>query len=86
MRPSHFIIGGAQRSATTYLTQALAAHPDIHFAQPMRPEPKWFLQADSADRGYAAYVERFFGAAKPGQVRGEKSTSYLDHPASAARI
>ena len=38
-----FIIGGAPRSGTTWLTAALDRHPDIWVAKPLRPEPKFFL-------------------------------------------
>lgn len=79
----HFVIAGAQRSATSWLARMLALHPDIAMARPMRPEPKYFLRPgpDDAD----AYRREFF-AGTDAVVLGEKSTSYIEHPDSAERI
>lgn len=81
MRRHFFIIGG-QRCATTLLWQALDAHPDIEMAQPLRPEPKYFLS--DAPRSREDYARRFFSADTP--LRGEKSTSYSDRDEALTRI
>lgn len=79
----HFVIAGAQRSATSWLHAVLDRHPGIAMAKPMRPEPKYFLRDGPLDR--AAYRTEFFaGADAP--LLGEKSTSYIEHPAAADRI
>lgn len=79
----HFVIAGAQRSATSWLAGVLDRHPDIAMARPMRPEPKYFLRpgADDAE----AYRAEFFAGAGA-SLLGEKSTSYIEHPGAAARI
>lgn len=77
----HFLIAGAQRCGTTYLRTLLAEHPDIAMAEPIRPEPKVFLEPSPGDAAW--YRRAFFAHARPGQLLGEKSTSYLDHPAAA---
>jgi len=84
----HFIIGGAQRSATTYLTHILDTHPEIEQAKPVRPEPKFFLKLDEYTEGYAGYLNRYFSHVAPSEnkVLGEKSTSYIEYPAAAERI
>ena len=84
----HFIIGGAQRSATTYLTRVLDAHPEIEQAKPVRPEPKFFLKPEEYEEGYAGYLSRYFSHVddKTGKVLGEKSTSYIEHEVAARRI
>ncbi len=84
----HFIIGGAQRSATTYLTRILDAHPEIEQAKPVRPEPKFFLKPEEYDEGYTGYISRYFDHIddKAGKLLGEKSTSYIEHEIAAQRI
>lgn len=84
--PRHFIIGGAQRSATTYLYKLLDQHPSITMARPMRPEPKYFIRPDYK-ASLASYHEACFAEA-PAEAEwlGEKSTSYIEHPIAAERI
>lgn len=82
----HFFIAGAQRSGTTYLYRLLAQHPEIEMAEPVRPEPKFFLSEDLCAQGQAFYEQGWFGR-KPGAwLRGEKSTSYIESPLAAQRI
>lgn len=80
---SNFIVVGAQRSGSTYLYNLLAQHPDIAMAQPIRPEPKYFLNRTADEVDLDAYVSQFFADAKDGQMLGEKSTSYYESPAAA---
>lgn len=82
--PEHFLICGAQRSATTYLYEVFDQHPDIAMAKPMRPEPKYFIRPRAHD-DLDEYRQTFFAGADA-QWLGEKSTSYIEHPAAAARI
>lgn len=79
----HFVVAGAQRCGTTYLRTLLAEHPDIAMAEPARPEPKVLLDPDRVARGAEWYRATYFPHAVPGQLLGEKSTSYLDVPAVA---
>jgi hypothetical protein len=81
----HFLVIGAQRCGTTWLATQLDAQPGVAMARPVRPEPKVFLADLEAGHDLAWYERTFFGHASEGQVLGEKSTSYLDHPAAAAR-
>jgi hypothetical protein len=82
--PEHFFICGAQRSATTYLYRMLDQHPEIAMAKPMRPEPKYFIRPDRRD-DLGEYRHAFFDGARARWL-GEKSTSYIEHPAAAERI
>jgi hypothetical protein len=84
--PPHFIIGGAPRSGTTWLYEVLRRHPEIYLAQPVRPEPKFFLVDSLYAKGLACYREQWFSQAPPGRVAGEKSTNYLEGRETAARI
>lgn len=83
---SHLVVVGAQRCGTTYLADLLAAHPGVALAEPRRPEPKVFLDDAVVERGRQWYEQTYFAHAAPGQLLAEKSTSYLDHPASAGRM
>lgn len=87
MEPTqHFVVIGAQRSGTTYLREQLDAHPRITMARPATPEPKVFLDDAVLAGGQQQYLRRFFGRAGPGQLLGEKSTSYLERPDAIARM
>jgi len=54
-----FIVG-AQRCGTTYLCHALGQHPQITVAQPLRPEPKFFLQESEVAKGRQYYLTKHF--------------------------
>ncbi len=77
-----FIIGG-QRCGSTLLRRVLNTHPDIRFLEPERPEPRSFI-GTTAPRSASEYLSRFGNIDV--SVFGEKSTSYLDRPDSAAAI
>lgn len=79
-----FIVG-AQRCGTTYLYHLLDSHPQIAMAHPVRPEPKIFL-SDDVTGDPEAYDRQMFVGRLPTRVRGEKGTSYLEHPAALDRI
>jgi len=84
--PEHFFIAGAQRSATTYLYQLCAAHPQIEMAKPVKPEPKFFLLDSLYELGMEHYKNTYFSE-KPGvKALGEKSTSYMSYEKVAQRI
>ncbi|MDG2237068.1 MAG: sulfotransferase [Arenicellales bacterium] len=80
-----FAIVGAQRCGTTWLYSRLEHHPDITMAKPVRPEPKFFLDAQCIATGKSAYLQRYFSAVQSGII-GEKSTSYLEYPAAGEAI
>lgn len=83
----HFLVIGAQRCGTTYLRTLLDEHPGILMASPVVPEPKVFLTDEVVARGLGWYRATWFAAAAGHDdlVLGEKSTSYLEDPAAAAR-
>jgi hypothetical protein len=72
---SNFIIVGGQRCGTTWLYNALEAHPDIEMAKPVKPEPKYFLQELVTSK---EYFKKFFSDSD-NKVFGEKSTSYYEN-------
>lgn len=83
---NHFIIVGAQRSGTTGLYHLLAQHPDICMANPIRPEPKFFLREDAVTRGREDYLAQHFSHHKGESLLGEKSTSYIEREDAVSRI
>jgi len=86
LRLPDFIIGGAPRSGTTWLYELLDRHPEVHMAQPVKPEPKFFLVDHIYDKGLGFYSDTWFKSAAEGRLAGEKSTDYLESAAAAARI
>jgi hypothetical protein len=82
----HFLVIGAQRCGTTWLATQLDAQPGVAMARPVRPEPKVFLDDLGPSQDLAWYEATWFGHATPGQVLGEKSTSYLDRPDAIPRV
>ncbi len=86
LRLPEFIIGGAPRSGTTWLYNALARHPRIYMALPVQPEPKFFLIDALYGKGLAHYSRAWFAKAPDHCVCGEKSTNYLENAVTATRI
>lgn len=80
-----FLIGGAPRAGTSWLSRVLDHHPDIYMAKPERPEPKFFLIDDLYEQGLAYYAS-WFADAPNGSMKGEKSTNYLESAVAADRI
>jgi len=75
-----FLIVGAAKSATTSLHAYLRQHPSIFM--PLYKEPHFFSYADTEFNGSlrAKTVRQyrdFFGPARPFQIIGEASTTYL---------
>jgi hypothetical protein len=75
-----FIIGGAPRSGTTFLAEALLRHPDVFMAQPLIPEPKVFLGYRQPLDTYRERYRHLFAQAPPQLLRGEKTANYLENP------
>lgn len=82
----HFFIIGAQRCGTTYLYHLLAEHPEIDMAQPVRPEPKFFLRDDLYAQGIDYYERHYFSGKAGAWLKGEKTTSYIESVQVARRL
>lgn len=81
-RPARqFFIVGVQRCGTTWLARCLDRLCGVEMARPLRPEPKHFLTNDPGPDGVGAYLAAHYSG-RPAIARGEKGTSYLDHPRS----
>jgi hypothetical protein len=81
-----FIIAGAPRSGTTWLYMLAQRHPELAMAEPMVPEPKFFLVCELWRRGVDYYSKKWFDPLPTGRVLGEKSANYLESPEVAERI
>jgi hypothetical protein len=81
-----FIIAGAPRSATTWLYLLARRHPQLAMAEPMVPEPKFFLVDELWQRGVDYYSKKWFNPLPVDRTLGEKSTNYLEAPEVAERI
>jgi hypothetical protein len=86
MELKHFFIAGAQRSGTTYLYHLCAEHPQIEMAQPVKPEPKFFMVDSLYERGLGYYQNTYFKGKAGALILGEKSTSYIEVEKAAERI
>jgi hypothetical protein len=81
-----FIIAGAPRSGTTWLYLLAQRHPQLAMAEPMVPEPKFFLVDERWQQGVDYYSTKWFDPLPAGRILGEKSTNYLEAPEVAERI
>ena len=81
-----FIVAGAPRSGTTWLYMLAQRHPQLAMAQPMAPEPKFFLVDELWQRGLDYYSSKWFEPLPAGRLLGEKSANYLESPVVAARM
>jgi hypothetical protein len=86
LRLPDFLIGGAPRSGTSWLSTALDRHPAVYLAKPARPEPKFFLVDSLYAKGLEYYARTWFADVPDGRVAGEKSTDYLESAEAADRI
>lgn len=86
MREPTFVIAGAQRCGTTTLYHLLAGHHQVYMANPVRPEPKFFLNPDPTPEDRENYLRTWFAGASDERAVGEKSTSYLETPGAARRM
>jgi hypothetical protein len=55
-------------------------------AQPLQPEPKFFLIDELFEKGITHYLETWFSGLPTSGVAGEKSTNYLENSVAAERI
>jgi hypothetical protein len=84
MKNYAFIIG-AQRCGTTYLVKKMQEHPDITVAEPIFPEPKFYLKGENQEKGPEEYYQTLFHNIIS-KLYVEKSTSYMENPKVAECI
>jgi hypothetical protein len=76
----HFVIIGAPKCATSWLVVNLRKQPEVFM-----PAPELHFFNRNYHRGVEWY-QSIFDAARPGQLVGEKSASYLADPAVPERM
>lgn len=64
----------------------LGAHPDISMAEPLTPEPKFFLEPNLETDMIDSYLRTAFSNRPQTRLLGEKSTSYIESPQAMSRI
>lgn len=69
----HFLIAGAQKGGTTWLSRNMARHPDIFMP---RPEIRYF-NIDSHYRQGVEWYRQHFTEARDDQLIGEKTPDYM---------
>lgn len=79
-RLPQFLIIGAIKAATTWVTWQLQGHPDIFLPD---PEPHYFSREFHRGREWYGH---FFAPAGENLLRGEKTADYLANPDAATRI
>lgn len=80
-----FIIG-AQRAGTTFLYKKLQQIKGICLAEPLRPEPKFFLKNLDLPVDIEAYKRQYYKINPETVCCVEKSTSYYEYPSVADKI
>ena len=80
------IIGGAPRSGTTFLCEALDRHPRIHVGRPFIPEPKVLIAPVESESDFAVRYRRLFADSEPDKVRIEKTSYYLESEFALANM
>lgn len=86
LRLPDFLICGAARSGTTWLTILADRHPEIGMAKPVAPEPKFFLVDELYERGLSYYSSKWFDPLPQKRLLGEKSALYLEGASVPGRI
>lgn len=82
-----FFVIGAQRSGTTFLYNFFKQLAPIHMAEPVVPEPKFFLKPNCLSISQKEYIELYHSTAKDDVILfGEKSTSYYEIGSVAKKI
>jgi hypothetical protein len=76
-----FVMAGMPRAGTTYMYEALKAHPSIFL--PFRKELSYF--SSKYEKGESWYMD-FFAEARPGQVCADISPDYFVHSEAVDRI
>lgn len=73
-----FLIIGAMKAGTTTLYRDLYGHPQVFL--PEEKEPDTLTRLGDNDTAIRADFASLFRKARPGQIRGEASTSYTKRP------
>lgn len=81
-----FVIGGGVASGTSFLSGALATHPEIYLPKVQRPEPNFFHYSWKYDQGLQWYSDTLFSDVDGEKVIGERSSLLLNSPFAAQRM
>lgn len=82
----NFIIAGGVAAGTSFLSAALAHHPDIYLPRVQRPEPNFFHYSWKFDNGIDWYQDNWFHEVGSQHAIGERSSLLLSSDVAARRI
>jgi hypothetical protein len=82
----NFLIAGGVASGTSFLSAALATHPDIYLPYPQRPEPNFFHYSWKFEQGFDWWIDTWFKRVGVQRAVGERSSLLLTSDAAPWRI
>jgi hypothetical protein len=85
-RKPNFIIAGGVATGTSFLSAALANHPDIYLPRIQRPEPNFFHYSWKFKNGMDWYLSTWFHEVGNQTAIGERSSLLLPSDVAARRI
>jgi len=86
IKKPNFIIAGGVASGTSFLSAALANHPDIYLPRVQRPEPNFFHYSWKFNKGLDWYLATWFHEVESQTAIGERSSLLLSSDVAAERI
>lgn len=82
----NFIIAGGVATGTSFLSAALANHPNIYLPKIQRPEPNFFHYSWKFNNGLDWYLSTWFHEVGNQQAIGERSSLLLPSDFAAKRL
>jgi hypothetical protein len=82
----NFLIAGGVATGTSFLSAALANHPDIYLPRIQRPEPNFFHYTHKFEQGIDWYLATWFHEVSGQRAIGERSSLLLPSDQAAKRI
>lgn len=82
----NFLIAGGVASGTSFLSAALAQHPEIYLPRVQRPEPNFFHYSWKYEQGIEWYQYTFFADVGQAVAVGERSSLLLHSDVAPQRI
>jgi len=82
----NFLIAGGVATGTSFLSAALAHHPEVYLPQIQRPEPNFFHYSWKFNQGIDWYLNTWFHQVGSEKAIGERSSLLLTSDVSPKRI
>lgn len=82
----NFLIAGVNCGGTSFLSAALATHPEIYLPKSQRPEPNFFHYSWKFKKGIEWYSQKWFSQVTGEKAIGERSSLLLTSSIAAQRM